>query len=286
MQNMLRKYLWQYLKCPYGKHSMHHNTTHFVDHKFISQTDIGLQEVVIEWYKKFLFDRSTNVSLIAILQNHSPLIATREQLLKLDAPILEKELDKIKQHLYRSLADTVVWLDMANKNCANTDQRSQKPLAVRPGIDTMYPIGSGWGYTAEAFIDCFQKSMKGVDKTPMIELEGLNTLKPAWMSTPHFLKLKERMKNMTTDMPLSQQAIENNRKHAAEDWHPSTFLAFYMWPLYVPHHSRYAPQHNIVFNNDEDVSKLSDEQRNKTAEIATKGSPDYRFEFFPDPFVS
>ena len=59
-----------------------------------------------------------------------------------------------------------------------------------------------------------------------------------------------------------------------------------MWPLYLPNHSRYTPKHNIVFNNNEDLSKLSDEQRSKTAQIATKDSPDYKFEFFPNPFPS
>lgn len=77
---MLRSYLSKYVKCPFGKHSVQNNTTHFIDHQCIQDTPLEDQKNIISSYQKFLLDRSINTSLIVVLQDQEPLSLTRDQL--------------------------------------------------------------------------------------------------------------------------------------------------------------------------------------------------------------
>lgn len=278
MKNTLANYLKKHLTCPFGKAAIKQDVVYFISHAFLTEVELSSQKSHIDTYKKFLLDRSINTSLIVILENKNPINIDREQLISFSLEKQQDIISEIQQYLYITLWDVVLWLDMANKNCSNIAERSAKPYAPRPAIDMMRWVWSWWGMDINQFITRFVDNINGYKSVPIVEMQWLNT-----EVSVSYLRVKELLKNIKTDIPLSKEEREHQKKLKDENRHPASFLMFYMWPLYPQNHARYAPNHNIIINNNADITKISDEKRTHTMKNIRNQSVSYEVEYFPSP---
>ena len=278
MKDILKQYLSKHLTCPFGKAAAKEDLIHYLDHHFLSDTEKIDQKPHIEEYKKFLLDRRINTSLIVVLEDKEPINVSRESLENMHIDKQKEIITSMQDYLHTVLWDVIVWFDMANKNCHNTEEWSKKLYSPTPSIESQYELHSGAWRTVDQFIDTLKKYIVQYTKVPIIALHWCNTY-----VTDYQKETKEKIKNISSDITLTPAQEQYRRELQAQNRYLSSFLMLYMGPLYPENHARYTPKHNIVINNYDDISSIKNEYREEVMKKIKNQSELYDIRYFPSP---